>query len=58
MSPLKEGQRVSAVVYGVPRSGEVLRDQRSSIVWVRWMDGKAPSGIATWMHRESLTVNA
>jgi len=56
MDNLKRGDRVSAVVYGQSRTGEVLKDQRSSVVWVRWMDGKAPAGIATWMHRESLTI--
>ena len=55
-NPLLAGTRVTAVVYGQPRTGEVLKDQRSSVVWVRWMDRKAPAGIATWMHRESLTI--
>lgn len=49
---LAPGTRVSAVVYGQPKQGTVVKQDSDAIVWVRW-DGKRRS---TWMHAASLTV--
>lgn len=47
---LRAGDRVRATVYGEEKTGVVVKDQRSGIVWVRWDGARADR----WMHRESL----